>query len=85
MYPKKSRSISKQTYLGHRQCPDRSDVDKVVKAGKDLIRKIRSLRRAAWGCRSCEISHDCMFRDNFNAHIDSGIAEITEEWGQGSG
>ena len=67
------------------RCPVRADAALVAEASKDLVRRMRRLRKSMLACRACPDRERCDFQHAFNASIDAAIAEVTEEWGLGNG
>jgi hypothetical protein len=79
--------MSQQKERGFRQpggCPVWQEANGVAQASKDLVRRMRRLRKAMLACRTCPQQTNCDFQLLINASIDAAIAEVTEEWGLGS-
>jgi hypothetical protein len=66
-------------------CPVQVQAAGVVRASRELVVRMRRLRRVMLACRHCRDRERCDFQHAFNASIDAAIAEVTEEWGLGSG
>jgi hypothetical protein len=81
-----ARSVSKPLRAGKRRqdCPVWVEAQGVAQASKDLVRRMRRLRRAMLACRRCTARQDCDFLLSFKAGLDAAIAEVTEEWGLGN-
>jgi hypothetical protein len=80
------RPVAKPSEHGKRNqdCPVWVEAKGVAQASKDLVRRMRRLRRAMLACRCCTARQDCDFLLSFKAGLDAAIAEVTEEWGLGN-
>jgi ribosomal protein L39E len=68
----------------NQDCPVWVEAKGVAQVSKDLVRRMRRLRKAMLACRGCTARQDCDFLQSFKAGLDVAIAEVTEEWGPGN-
>lgn len=62
-------------------CPIEKHANAILRSGKQMVSRMRRLRRNLSRCRRCPAFGVCEFRENFNQLIDAVILEINEEWG----
>jgi hypothetical protein len=61
-------------------CPIVAGQIKITDLSREMVKAIRQLRRDLAACQRCPFQDDCQVLRSFNAHVQSAIDEITEEW-----
>lgn len=64
-----------------RDCPLKSDAEKVVELGGETLKYLRRLRIKMRACQDCPENVGCPLQAEFNAAVDQVIQELNEEWG----
>lgn len=64
------------------QCRVLRDASHAHRSTENALGALRRLRRGMTRCMSCPEMGQCQYRADFNAVIDTLIAEINEEWSE---